>query len=286
MNRKRKTRNSGEKVENVLAIYLKEINSIPLLSREDEDKIARAAANGDKQAFDKLVNANLRFVVNVAKRYQGHGIPLNDLISEGNIGLIKAVKRFDLARGCHFITYAVWWIRQSILKAIGEKSRMIRLPMNRTDELLHIIATRNELAPNENDDVSIKEIADTLGYEQQKVKDLLNISRDIMSLDAPVYSSVCSMGERIQDVTYKSPYEFAEQSIMQDEIEGALQSLDKREAEVIRCRFGIGAHSPMSLREIGDQFHLTKERIRQIEKKALRHLTSNKHKGKLQSYVA
>jgi RNA polymerase primary sigma factor len=290
MNKKRNTTNkrSASADENVLTIYLKDISRIPLLTREEEDTIARKAVAGDQKAINKLVRSNLRFVVNVAKRYQGQGLPLTDLISEGNIGLMSAVSRFDVDKGYHFISYAVWWIRQAILKAISEKSRMIRLPMNRADELLRIQRTKTELQSSESTESEINEIARTLDMSAAHVNKLLNVSREMVSLDTPVYSEKdsCIMADHIEDETYQSPYEFAEQSLMRKDIEAVLDTLDKKEAAVIRYRFGIGDSIQMSLREIGDRFNLTKERIRQIEKKAIKRLQHPARQQKLQVYVA
>ncbi|MDR1257330.1 MAG: RNA polymerase sigma factor RpoD/SigA [Spirochaetaceae bacterium] len=291
MNKKRNTTNikrSASADENVLTLYLKDISRIPLLTREEEDTIARQAIAGDQNALNKLVRANLRFVVNVAKRYQGQGLPLTDLISEGNIGLISAVSRFDVDKGYHFISYAVWWIRQAILKAISEKSRMIRLPMNRADELLRIQRTKTELQSSESTDSEINEIARILDMNANHVNKLLNVSREMVSLDTPVYSEKdsCIIADHIEDDTYQSPYEFAEQSLMRKDIEAVLDTLDKKEAAVIRYRFGIGDSIQMSLREIGDRFNLTKERIRQIEKKAIKRLQHPARQQKLQVYVA
>jgi RNA polymerase primary sigma factor len=169
-------------------MYLKEINRIPLLTREEEDKYARLAANDDKSAKDMLVSANLRFVVNVAKKYQNQGLPLSDLISEGNIGLMNAIERYDVDKGYHFISYAVWWIRQAILKAICEKSRMIRLPLNRANELVQIEKARKELQTGKGEDPVIKDIASSVSMSPDHVADLLNISRDLVSLETPVYA--------------------------------------------------------------------------------------------------
>jgi RNA polymerase primary sigma factor len=291
MNKKRNAANGKRSVlgdENVLTLYLKDISRIPLLTRDEEDTIARKAAAGDQDALNKLVRANLRFVVNVAKRYQGQGLPLTDLISEGNIGLMSAVSRFDVDKGYHFISYAVWWIRQAILKAISEKSRMIRLPMNRADELLRIQRTKTELQGNESAEAEINEIARVLDMSASNVNRLLNVSREMVSLDTPVYSEKdsCIIADHIEDETYQTPYEFAEQSLMRDDIEAVLGTLDKKEAAVLRYRFGIGDSIQMSLREIGDRFNLTKERIRQIEKKAIKRLQHPARQQKLQVYVA
>jgi RNA polymerase primary sigma factor len=274
--------------ENILSLYLKEINRIPLLSREEEDSVARAAAKGSQAAKDRLVSANLRFVVNVAKRYQGQGLPLSDLISEGNIGLMNAVDRFDVEKGYHFISYAVWWIRQSILKAICEKSRMIRLPLNRANELVQIDKARKLVQDGHSAEAEINEIAKLLDMGPSHVADIINISRELVSLESPVYTDKDSsiLGDFIEDEGYKAPDQQAIDSALQEDIETVLETLNEKEAEIIRFRFGLGEGAPMSLKEIGDRFNLTKERIRQIEKKALKRLQHPARKRLLESYVA
>jgi RNA polymerase primary sigma factor len=274
--------------ENILSIYLKEINKIPLLTREEEDAIAREAVKGNKAAQDRLVNANLRFVVNVAKKYQGQGIPLSDLISEGNIGLMNAIKRYDVEKGYHFISYAVWWIRQAILKAICEKSRMIRLPLNRANELVQIEKARKLVQDGHSAEAEINEIAKLLGMGPEHVADIINISRELVSLESPVYTEKDSsiLGDFIEDQDYKSPDEYAMDAALYSDIEAVLDTLNQKEAEIIRFRYGLGKRAPLSLREIGDRFNLTKERIRQIEKKALKRLQHPSRKRLLESYVA
>jgi RNA polymerase primary sigma factor len=274
--------------ENILSMYLKEISRIPLLTREEEDTAAREAAMGNRAAQHKLANANLRFVVNVAKKYQGQGIPLSDLISEGNIGLLNAIERYDVNKGCHFISYAVWWIRQAILKAICEKSRMIRLPLNRANELVQIEKARKCIQDNGSGELEINEIGRLLSMEPEHVADLLNISRDLVSLENPVYDERDSstLGDFIEDEHYASPEKYATNAALHDDIETILDTLDPKEADIIRCRFGLGEKAPMSLKEIGDHFNLTKERIRQIEKKALRRLQHPSRIRVLESYVA
>lgn len=274
--------------ENVLSIYLKEINRIPLLTREEEDRYARAATAGDPAARAKLANANLRFVVNVAKKYQNQGLPLSDLISEGNIGLLNAIERFDMDKGYHFISYAVWWIRQAILKAICEKSRMIRLPLNRANELVQIEKARKIVQNGRGEEAEITEIARLLDMDAAHVASLINISRDLVSLESPVFSEKDSstLGEFVEDEAYKAPDQEAVEAALREDIDLVLGTLTAKEAEIIRYRFGLGNTAPMSLKEIGDRFNLTKERIRQIEKKALKRLQHPSRSRLLESYVA
>jgi RNA polymerase primary sigma factor len=281
------TQNSGTD-ENILSMYLKEINRIPLLSRDEEESIARAAAKGSQSARDKLVNSNLRFVVNVAKKYQGQGLPLSDLISEGNVGLLNAIERYDVEKGYHFISYAVWWIRQAILKAICEKSRMIRLPLNRANELVQIEKARKIVQADNNSEAEITEIARLLDMDAGQVSDLINISRDLVSLENPIYTDKDSsiLGDFIEDENYAAPDEHAVKATLQNDIEIVLSTLNQKEAAIIRFRFGLGNSIPMSLKEIGDRFNLTKERIRQIEKKALKRLQHPSRQRLLECYVA
>lgn len=274
--------------ENVLAIYLKEINRIPLLTREEEDATARAAAKGDKVARDKLIRANLRFVVNVAKKYQNQGMPLADLISEGNIGLMNAIERYDVDKGYHFISYAVWWIRQAILKAICEKSRMIRLPLNRTNELVQIEKARKIVQDSRSEEDEIREIAQLLDMDAGHVADLLSISRELVSLDTPVYNEKDSsiLGDFVEDEGYHQPEEYVIENGLKDDINEVLGTLTEKEAEIIQYRFGLNGYAAMSLKDIGDRFNLTKERIRQIEKKAIKRLQHPSRAVRLEAYVA
>ncbi len=274
--------------ENVLSMYLAEINAIPLLNREQEDTCARAAARGDKRAKEKLIKANLRFVVNVAKKYQNQGLPLMDLISEGNIGLMNAIEKYDVNRGYHFISYAVWWIRQAILKAICEKSRMIRLPLNRANELVQIEKARKELQNMKGGEPETEDIARFLDMDAKHVESLVNISRDLVSLDTPVFAEKDStlLGEFVEDSDYKSPDEVVIERSLQREINSVLHSLSEKEAEIIQYRFGLNGRIPMSLKEVGDKFKLTKERIRQIEKKAIKRLQHPSRSQYLEAYVS
>ncbi len=274
--------------DNILSTYLKEINAIPLLSREEEYDLAIAAAAGEKTAQDRLVRANLRFVVNVAKKYQNQGLPLMDLISEGNIGLMNAVERFDATKGYHFISYAVWWIRQAILKAICEKSRMIRLPLNRANELVQIDKARKIVHGNRTEEAELREIAGLLNMSEDHVRDIVNISRDMVSLDSPVSveRDSSTIGEFIEDGRYEQPEDYVVSANLREDIDEILDTLSPKEAEVIRYRFGLSGYRAMSLKEIGVKFSLTKERIRQIEKKAIKRLQNPQRMHRLEAYVA
>jgi RNA polymerase primary sigma factor len=269
-------------------MYLKEINRIPLLTREEEDMYARSAATGDKHAKDMLTKANLRFVVNVAKRYQNQGLPLTDLISEGNIGLMNAIERYDVEKGYHFISYAVWWIRQAILKAICEKSRMIRLPLNRANELVQIEKTRKYLEGARTEDEEIREIARLLNMDADHVADLVAVSRELVSLETPVFEERDSsvVGDFIENTSYVSPEDYVVDENLKSDINGVLGTLTDKEREVIEYRFGLNGRRAMSLKEIGDRFGLTKERIRQIEKNALKRLQQPNRAELLEAYVA
>ena len=288
MQKKLLSKASSKNDENVLSLYLKEINKIPLLSREDENKYAREAAKGEKYAKDMLVKSNLRFVVNVAKKYQNQGLPLSDIISEGNIGLMNAIDRYDVEKGYHFISYAVWWIRQAILKAICEKSRMIRLPLNRANELVQIEKAKKELQSHLNNEPEIRDIAKAVSMKEEHVLDLINISRDLVSLETPVYSEKDSsqLSDFIEDSDYDNPEDFMLENSLIEDINSILLTLTEKESEIIQFRFGLNGRSPLSLKEIGDKYSLTKERIRQIEKKAIKRLQHPSRSQYLEAYSA
>lgn len=270
-----------------LSVYLREINKIPLLTRDEEVELARRAKKGDKEAKDKLIQANLRFVVNVAKKYQNQGLTLSDLISEGNLGLITAVDKFDVDKGYHFISYAVWWIKQSILKAICEKSRMIRLPLNRANELLQIEKVKREIGSNKDGEADIEEIADFLDMDKSRINDLINASKEFVSLETPLSSDkdANTISDLMEDTKGADPEEVLINKTLQESIEDVLSTLTEKESSVIRYRFGLNGERPHSLKEIGDKYNLTKERIRQIEKKAISRLRHPSRSQKLKSYV-
>lgn len=259
----------------VLSIYLAEINRIPLISHEEEYELALRARKGDKAARERLLNANLRFVVSVAKKFRGQGLPLSDLINEGNIGLITALDKFEPEKGYHFISYAVWWIRQSIMKAISEKGRTVRLPLNRANELMQIQKAQKSLIHDkETADPSIEEIAEVTGLDSSLVSDLLTISQDIVSIDSPVKKgeeSDTALGEFIEDES-DGPEKQVIDSALREEVRALLTRLSDKERDIIELRYGLGGEKPMSLKEIGVKYSLTKERIRQIEKRALEKL--------------
>ena len=273
---------------NVLSTYLKEINQIDLLTREEEDFYARRAREGNEEGKAVLARANLRFVVNVAKRYRNQGLPLSDLISEGNIGLINAIERFDPDKGYHFISYTVWWIRQAITKAIYEKARMIRLPQNRIFELSRIEKTRTRLQAERGRDPGVSDVAQALDMDESHVASMLNISRDHVSLETPISKDKdpSLLGDFVEDTERDTPEEETMEGALRDEINKVLTSLSEREATIIEYRFGLNGKQPLSLQELGNRFSLTKERIRQIEQRALRKLRDPERSERLQAYIA
>ncbi|OQX29276.1 MAG: RNA polymerase subunit sigma [Spirochaeta sp. LUC14_002_19_P3] len=276
------------KSDDSLSMYLSEISNIPLLTNEQEDIIARKAVNGDKDAQAVLVQSNLKFVVTIAKKFQNQGLPLEDLLSEGNIGLLNAIDRYNPEKGYRFISYAVWWIRQAILKAIYEKSRMIRLPVNRANELVQIEKLKKAMLVEFGEEPTDDEIAGQTGIDIDDVRIIQAIGRDIVSLESPVYDSgkQSTLGNFILDLSRLTPDEEAINNSLKEEIEAVLKTLTKKEEEVLRYRYGLGHSRALSLRELGKKFQLTKERIRQIEKKALKRLRHPSRAQLLKIYAA
>ena len=278
-----------KKHDDVLTMYLKEINKVPLLTREEEIELTQKAKKGDKQARDKIINANLRFVVRVAKKYQNHGLDLTDLISEGNIGLINAIEKFEPARGYHFISYAVWWINQSILKAVSEKSRAIRLPLNRANELVRIEYASNLINGTLSEAEEVAQIAQMINMPEAKVRDLLAVSNGMVSLDSKASSKDSDnsvLGDYFEDETYAKPEDETVTKALKEDMDNLLDTLKPNEAKVLRLRYGLNGYKPMSLQEIGEQCNLTKERVRQIEKKAIFRLQNPTRMKKLDGYLA
>ena len=262
----------------VLSTYLKAIDKIPLLTYEEEYDLALKAKNGDKKARERLINSNLRFVVSVAKKFRGQGIPLEDLINEGNIGLMTAVDKFEPEKGYHFISYAVWWVRQAILKALAEQSRPVRLPLNRSNELIQIVRAKNELLKSgENSDPSAEDIAEKTGLERNLVKSLMDITREMISFDSPIKGDEEGDSSYFDFVEDKSqtPEEDVVNHMMEKDVRSLLGVLGDKERDIIAKRYGFNGREPMSLKAIGDEYNLTKERIRQIEKSALEKLRNN-----------
>jgi RNA polymerase primary sigma factor len=266
--------------------YLQEIGKVDLLSPDEEIDLARRIKRGDQIALEKLTKANLRFVVSVAKQYQNQGLSLGDLINEGNLGLIKAAKRFDETRGFKFISYAVWWIRQSILQALAEQSRIVRLPLNRVGALNKIGKAFSALEQEYEREPSASELAEELDMSLFEVADTLKISGRHLSMDAPF-----AQGEdnRLLDVIHDdrqpSPDNTLLKESLKQEVRRALSTLSEREAEIIRLYFGLDLEHSLTLEEIGERFSLTRERVRQIKEKALRRLRDKTRSRALKSYL-
>ncbi|MCH8554503.1 MAG: sigma-70 family RNA polymerase sigma factor [Schleiferiaceae bacterium] len=266
--------------------YLQEIGKVELITAEEEVELAQRIRAGDEVALEKLAKANLRFVVSVAKQYQNQGLTLPDLINEGNLGLIKAAKRFDETRGFKFISYAVWWIRQSILQALAEQSRIVRLPLNKIGSLSKINKEASRLEQDFERGASADEIADKLGISKNDVENAMRHMGKHVSLDAPMVEGEDSTRYDVLDAS-DSPrpdQELMMQSL-RTEIERALQTLTPKEADVIRLYFGLGDAHPHTLEEIGEKFELTRERVRQIKEKAIRRLKHTSRSKILKNYL-
>jgi len=266
--------------------YLQEIGEVSLLSPEEEVELARRIKANDKVALEKLTKANLRFVVSVAKQYQNQGLTLGDLINEGNLGLIKAAKRFDETRGFKFISYAVWWIRQSILQALAEQSRVVRLPLNRVGDLNKIGKALSDLEQSYERAPSTKEIADKLEMSPDEVMDTMKISGQHVSLDAPFnQTEENSLLDVIENENQNSPDNYLLDESLSIEIKRALKTLTEREEKVVKLYFGLDREHPLTLEEIGEKFELTRERVRQIKEKAIKKLRHASRSNLLRSYL-
>ncbi|HOV97981.1 MAG TPA: RNA polymerase sigma factor RpoD/SigA [Bacteroidota bacterium] len=266
--------------------YLQEIGKVELLTPQEEIELARRIKKGDQKALEKLTKANLRFVVSVAKQYQNQGLSLGDLINEGNLGLIKAAKRFDETRGFKFISYAVWWIRQSILQALAEQSRIVRLPLNRVGALNKIGKAFSTLEQEFEREPSASELAEELDMSLFEVSDTLKISGRHLSMDAPFAQGEDNrLLDVIQDNRQPSPDSGLMDESLKAEVRRALATLSEREAQVIRLYFGIDSEHSLTLEEIGEKFNLTRERVRQIKEKAIRRLRHTSRSKALRTYL-
>jgi RNA polymerase primary sigma factor len=266
--------------------YLQEIGKVDLLTPDEEVELAKRIKEGDQIALEKLTKANLRFVVSVAKQYQNQGLSLGDLINEGTLGLIKAAQRFDETRGFKFISYAVWWIRQSILQALAEQSRIVRLPLNRVGSLNKISKTFSELEQKYEREPSPEELAEVLDVTTAEVVDTMKISGRHVSMDAPF---VQGEENSLLDVLENDSEETPDSGLMNDslrrEVQRALSTLTQREADVITLYFGLNGEHAMTLEEIGEKFNLTRERVRQIKEKAIRRLRHTSRSKALKPYL-
>ena len=270
-------------------LYLREIGKIPLLTPEEEADLAQRIVKGDKKAKDKMVESNMRLVVSIAKRYGGRGLDFLDLIQEGNTGLLRAVEKFDPDKGFKFTTYATWWVRQAITRAIADQARTIRIPVHMVETINKVLRTTRKLTSELNREPTNEEIAKELDMEPEKIDYVMRIKQDIASLDASVgregddEDSV--LGDFVEDEERDSPEDSAANQILKEQLSEIIATLTDREQKIIRLRFGIGGGRPHTLEEVGAEFDVTRERIRQIEAKALSKLRKNKDTKKLHEYL-
>ena len=267
-------------------MYLKEIGKVPLLTPEEEQDLAKRMAEGDEEAKRRMAEANLRLVVSIAKRYVGRGMQLLDLIQEGNLGLMKAVEKFDYTKGYKFSTYATWWIRQSITRAIADQARTIRIPVHMVETINRVLRTSHSMVQKLGREPTTKEIADELHIEESKVEEVLKIAQEPVSLETPIGEEEDShLGDFIQDDEASQPSEEASYTLLREQLEEVLSTLTPREEQVLRMRFGLTDGKPHTLEEVGKEFDVTRERIRQIESKALRKLRHPSRSKKLRDFL-
>ncbi|MGD2136072.1 MAG: RNA polymerase sigma factor RpoD/SigA [Gemmatimonadales bacterium] len=281
---------SGRKTtvdEGSLDQYLREISQYPLISREDEVALAKRIRKSDEEALDKLVRSNLRFVVSVAKKYQNQGVSLSDLINEGNLGLIRAAHKFDETKGIKFISYAVWWIRQAILQALAEQSRIVRVPLNRAGTLHRIGKRSSALQQELGREPTVEEIADGMDISEEEVAKTLSISQSHLSLDAPLTPGEDNrLIDYLPDTQNAGPDQETFERALTDSIEEVLGTLKEREAKILRLYFGLDGQEPMTLEEIGGMMGITRERVRQIKEKALARLRHVSRARALESFLS
>ena len=276
----------GAKLDDPVRMYLKEIGKIPLLTPEQELEIAQRMHEGDESARQAMTEANLRLVVSIAKRYVGRGMQLLDLIQEGNLGLLKAVEKFDYTKGYKFSTYATWWIRQSITRAIADQARTIRIPVHMVETINRVIRTAHAMVQSLGREPTAEEIAAEMHMELPKVEEILKIAQEPVSLETPIGEEEDShLGDFIQDEEASQPAEAASYTLLREQLEEVLTTLTPREEQVLRMRFGLTDGKAHTLEEVGKQFDVTRERIRQIESKALRKLRHPSRSKKLRDFL-
>jgi RNA polymerase primary sigma factor len=281
--------NVDQFADDSVKMYLREIGKIPLLTQEEEQVLAQKAAKGNKKAKDKMVEANMRLVVSIAKRYSGRGLDFLDLIQEGNTGLLRAVEKFDPEKGFKFSTYATWWIRQAITRAIADQARTIRIPVHMHETINKVLRASRKLTSELNREPTIEEIAKEMDMDVEKIDYVMRIKQDIASLDQSVgkdgddEDSV--LGDFVEDEDRISPEDSAANQMLKEQLAEIISTLSEREQKIIKLRFGIGGGRPHTLEEVGAEFSVTRERIRQIEAKALSKLRKNKDTKKLQEYL-
>ncbi len=273
-------------VADPVRMYLKEIGRIPLLKREEEINLAQKVEKGSLKAKGKLIISNLRLVVSIAKKYVGRGMSFLDLIQEGNKGLIRAVEKYDWTKGYKFSTYATWWIRQAITRAIADQARTIRIPVHMVETINKMIRTSRKLMQELGREPTPEEIAEEMDLEPDKIRHVMRISQKTASLETPIGDDEDSyLGDFIADENQASPYDLTSKKLLKENLEEVLGSLADREARVLKLRFGLGGKRSMTLEEVGREFGVTRERIRQIEAKALRKLKHPSHRKKLQDFL-
>ena len=276
----------GVSIEDPVRMYLKEIGKVPLLSADEEVELAKRMAEGDEEAKKRLAEANLRLVVSIAKRYVGRGMLFLDLIQEGNLGLIKAVEKFDYHKGFKFSTYATWWIRQAITRAIADQARTIRIPVHMVETINKLIRVSRQLLQELGREPTPEEIAAELDMPVERVREILKISQEPVSLETPIGEEEDShLGDFIQDDNVPVPAEAAAQTLLKEQLDEVLDTLTEREQKVLRLRFGMNDGRARTLEEVGKEFDVTRERIRQIEAKALRKLRHPSRSRKLRDYL-
>lgn len=276
----------GISIDDPVRMYLKEIGTVPLLSADEEIEIAKRMEEGDEEAKKKLAEANLRLVVSIAKRYVGRGMLFLDLIQEGNLGLIKAVEKFDYRKGYKFSTYATWWIRQAITRAIADQARTIRIPVHMVETINKLIRVSRQLLQEYGREPTPEEIAKEMGIPESKVREIIKIAQEPVSLETPIGEEEDShLGDFIEDEGAPAPAEAASHILMKEQLWDVLETLTPREEKVLRMRFGLDDGHQRTLEEVGREFKVTRERIRQIEAKALRKLRHPSRSKKLKDYL-